>query len=265
MRVIKRSGEAEEFDPDKAVYALLKVGATRSEAECILDKVKPDLYDGITTEELYRRIRAQLPVGKAQQFSLKKALMLMGPEGHAFETFMARVFREMGYHTEVRQTLNGRCVTHEVDVVLSKEDYRASVECKFHNALGIKSGIQEALYSWGRYLDIKDVNDLDAVWLVTNTRFSSDVVKYANCVGMNLIGWRYPDDGSLEQLVSRTNTYPITILNIKRGEQRTLLDHDLVACKDVLERRSEVLALFPRETGERIIKNTEEFMDQVRR
>ncbi|MDD1772194.1 MAG: restriction endonuclease [Methanomassiliicoccales archaeon] len=265
MRVIKRSGEAEEFDPEKAIYALLKVGATRSEAECILQRVMPELYDGITTEELYRRIRAQLPTGKAQQFSLKKALMLMGPDGHSFETFMARVFREMGYHTDVRLTLNGRCVTHEVDVVITKGDYRASVECKFHNALGIKSGIQEALYSWGRYLDIRDVNDLDSVWLVTNTKFSSDVVKYANCVGMNLIGWRYPDDGSLEQLISRNNIYPITVLNIKRGEQRTLLNHDFVVCRDILDRKPEMLTLLPREIGERIIKSTEEFMDQVMR
>lgn len=263
MRVIKRSGESEEFDPEKAIHALIKVGATRSEAECVLERVMPDLYDGITTEELYRRIRAQLPTGKAQQYSLKKALMLMGPDGHAFETFMARVFRENGYRTDVRQTLRGKCVTHEVDVVISKGDYKGTVECKFHNALGIKSSIQEALYSWGRFLDIRETNDIDEVWLVTNTKFSSDVVKYANCVGMKLIGWGYPEGGSLEQLVERANIYPITVLNIKRGEQRTLLDHDFVICRDIMERKAEMLALFPRETGERIIKRTEEFQRQV--
>jgi len=265
MRVVKRSGELEEFDPSKAVNAIIRVGVPRDQAESILERLKPDLYDGMSTEELYRRIRTQLPSCQATQFSLKKSIMLLGPDGHSFETLMARIFRELGYRTEVRQMLQGRCVTHEVDVVIFKDGVKGTVECKFHNSLGLKSGIQEALYTWGRFLDIKDPNSVTAPWLVTNTKFSSDVVRYARCMGMNLIGWKYPENGGLEQMIEKANVYPLTILDIKRGEQRTLLEHDFIICRDILERKAEMLALFPRETGERIIKKAEEFRRCVER
>lgn len=259
MRVVKRSGELEEFDPSKAINAIVRVGIPQDQAEDILERLKPDLYDGMTTEELYRRIRTNLPSCQATTFSLKKSIMLLGPDGHSFETLMGRVFRELGYRTEVRQILKGHCVTHEVDVVIYKDGKKGTVECKFHNSLGLKSSIPEALYTWGRYLDLKETNGVDAPWLVTNTKFSSDVVRYARCVGMNLIGWKYPESGGLEQMIEKANIYPLTILDIKRGEQRTLLDHDFVICRDILERKAELLALFPREAGERIMRKAEEF------
>jgi hypothetical protein len=265
MRVVKRSGEVEEFEPGKAIRAILRVGTSQAEAERILENVKPHLYDGMSTEELYRRIRAELPEQKAMQFSLKKAILMLGPDGHSFETFMGRLFRELGYQTEVRQMLKGRCVTHEVDVVIVKDGVKGTVECKFHNALGIKSGIQEALYTWGRFLDIKDTNGIDVPWLVTNTKLSSDVVQYGECVGMKLLGWQYPQDGSLEDLIEMADIYPLTVLDIRRGEQRTLLDHDFVICRDITERKAEMLSLFPREAAERILKKTEEFCGSVRR
>jgi len=264
MRVVKRSGELEDFDPAKAINAILRVGTSPEEAEAILESVKPYLYDGMTTEELYRRIRSRLPAPQAQQYSLKKAIMLLGPEGHAFESLMGRVFEQMGYQVLVRQILKGRCVSHEVDVVIVKDGKKATVECKFHNALGTKSSIQEALYTWGRFLDLKDTNNVEKPWLVTNTKFSSEVVRYACCMGMHLIGWKYPEDGGLERMIDEAHIYPITVLDIRRSEQRTLLYHDFVICDDIVERKPELLGLFPRETGERIIKKTEEFLRNVR-
>lgn len=259
MRVVKRSGEVEEFDPSKAINAIIRVGISQDQAEAILDRLKPYLYDGMTTEDLYRRIRTNLPSCQATTFSLKKSIMLLGPDGHSFETLMARVFRELGYRTEVRQILKGRCVSHEVDVVIYKAGKKGTVECKFHNSLGFKSRIQEALYTWSRFLDLKETNGVDETWLVTNTKFSSEVVHYARCMGINLIGWKYPESGGLEQIIEKVNVYPLTILDIKRGEQRALLEHDFVICRDLLERQAEIRSLFPREAGERIIRKAEEF------
>jgi hypothetical protein len=263
MRVVKRSGEVEDFDPSKAINAILRIGTSPEEAQAILESVRPYLYDGITTEELYRRIRSHLPTPKAERYSLKKAIMLLGPEGHAFETLMGRVFEQMGYEVLVRQILKGKCVSHEVDVVIVKDGKKAIVECKFHNALGTKSSIPEALYTWGRFQDLKDSNGVDAPWLVTNTKFSSDVVRYGNCVGMHLIGWKYPEDGGLEKLMDDANIYPITVLDIRRSDQRTLLCHDFVICRDILDRKAELLSLFPRETGEKLIRKAEEFQRNV--
>lgn len=263
MRVVKRSGEMEEFDPAKAINAILRVGTSPEEARAILEAVKPRLYDGMTTEELYRHIRSEMSSCQAIRFSLKKAFILLGPDGHPFETIMARIFQEMGYHTEVRQILKGRCVTHEVDVVITKDGVRGTVECKFHNSQGIKSSIQEALYTYGRFLDLRESNGVNAPWLVTNTKFTSDVVRYAKCVGINLIGWNYPESGGLEELVQRANIYPLTVLDIRRGEQRTLLEHDFVICRDILERKADVMRLFPKENAERVIRKAEEFRECV--
>jgi len=263
MRVVKRSGEVEDFDPAKAINAILRVGTPPEEAKAILESVKPYLYDGMTTEELYRRIRSQMGHCEATKFSLKKAFILLGPDGHSFETMIARIFHELGYHTEVRQVLQGRCVTHEVDVVITKEGTKGTVECKFHNSQGTKSSIQEALYTYGRFLDLKESNGVTIPWLVTNTKFSSDVVRYAKCVGINLIGWNYPQGAGLEELVQRVDIYPLTVLDIRRGEQRTLLAHDFVICRDILERKAEVMRLFPQESSDRIIEKAEQFRECV--
>jgi len=263
MRVVKRSGEIEEYDPCKAIRAILRVGISRDDADSILEALKPHLYDGMTTEELYRHIKALLPSCQAMKYSLKKAVMIMGPDGHAFETLMARLFRELGYTVEVRQILKGRCVTHEVDLVIYKNGVKGAVECKFHNTLGTKSGIKDALYTWGRFQDLKDVNDITVPWLVTNTKFSSDVVHYAKCVGMRTICWKCSEHQGLEKLVERVNIYPITILDIRRREHRTLLNHDFVICRDILERKQELRSLFPRETGERIINKAADFLECV--
>jgi hypothetical protein len=59
-KVIKRSGESEEYDRSKTMTAIIRSGTTADEAEGILAKLEPKLYDGITTEEIYRRVRALL-------------------------------------------------------------------------------------------------------------------------------------------------------------------------------------------------------------
>ncbi|HIH77010.1 MAG TPA: hypothetical protein HA343_06845, partial [Methanomassiliicoccales archaeon] len=70
MRVVKRSGEVEEFDPAKALNAILRVGTSPEEAQAILESVRPHLYDGMTTEELYRHIRSHMGRCEASKFSL---------------------------------------------------------------------------------------------------------------------------------------------------------------------------------------------------
>jgi hypothetical protein len=265
MRVVKRSGEMEEYDPQKAMNAILRVGLSPEEAEEVMEEVRPHLYDGMTTEELYRLIRSRLPSCKATRYSLKKAIMLLGPDGHPFETLVGRVFTELGYTVELRQMLEGHCTTHEVDLVVCKNGVKGMVECKFHNALGIKTSIKDALYTWGRFLDIRGLNGISVPWLVTNTKFSSDVVNYARCVGMRTICWKCAEEKGLEKLVERVNIYPVTILDLKRKEQRILLDHDIIICRDILDRKEEMFSLFPRDTAEHIIGEAVEFLECVRK
>ena len=179
------------------------------------------------------------------KFGLKKAILNLGPDGYFFEDYIARLFQSMGHEVAVRQNLQGQCITHEVDVVLKDGARKAMVECKFHNAQGIKCSAQTALYTYGRFLDLSHVQQLDHVWLVTNTRFSSDVVRYAECMNMKLIGWRYPEQEGLEGLVERHRLYPVTALDLRRPDVRTLLDHDILLVKDIIDHEDLVKQLLP--------------------
>src|SRR3989338_264617 len=50
------------------------------------------------------KLLKQAKTGAEHRFSLKKAMMELGPEGHAFEDFVARVFQANGYQARTRQT-----------------------------------------------------------------------------------------------------------------------------------------------------------------
>lgn len=47
--------------------------------------------------------------------------------------------------------------------------------------------------------------------LVTNTKFSPQAIEYSECVGVNLLGWKYPSERSLEKIIDEKRLYPITI------------------------------------------------------
>ena len=132
----------------------MRAGSSAEEAQGILVKLEAKLYDGITTEEIYRRVRALLNERSAIRFGLKKAILALGPEGRNFETLICHLFQAMGYEAKVRQTVQGRCITHEIDVIMEKDGKRYMAECKFHNSLSLKCAVQTALYTYGRFLDV---------------------------------------------------------------------------------------------------------------
>jgi hypothetical protein len=245
MFVIKRSGEREQYDPRKTRASLMKSGISQSEADGIMERLQAQLYDGISTEEIYRRLNMMLDSERKVKFGLKKAIMNLGPDGYVFETFTARLFQSLGYDIKLRQILQGQCVQHEVDVVLVKDGLKEIVECKFHNSQGIKCSIQTALYTFGRFLDLQNVENLESVWLVTNTRFSSDVVRYAQCMNIKLLGWKYPEEKSLEDLIEEHRLYPMTVLDMKRSDMMGLLEHDFVLARDLVDKKDEIRRALP--------------------
>jgi ATP cone domain/Restriction endonuclease len=257
LKVTKRSGDIEDFDRSKTRTAVIRAGASSAEADEIVDRLIPRLYEGITTEEIYRQVRAMLDARSATRFGLKKAILALGPDGRNFETLVFRLFQAMGYQAKVRETVQGRCITHEIDITLEKDQERYMVECKFHNSLSMKCAIQTALYTYGRYLDVDAAFDLKYPYLVTNTRFSSEVVKYADCVSMKLIGWKYPEQGGLEDLIERYRLYPVTMLDLKKSDIRTLLEKDMVLVADVMQRRDVVILSLGRDVAQKAFQAAE--------
>lgn len=241
----KESGEIEAFDRDKVKRAILRSGASEAAASEILDEVNEKIHDGISTKEIFRIVHQLLHSREpslASKYDLKGAIMRLGPEGFAFETYISEVLQDHGYKTRLRQFIPGRCVEHEIDVIAEDPEGRKSIiECKYHNAKGIYSGLKVPLYTYARFLDLLEgcengrCDHFDEVWLVTNTRFSPDAIKYAKCKGVKLLGWKYPPGNTLENRIESKGLYPITILHSMDNRSRNrFFDANLILAKDLI-------------------------------
>ena len=114
----------------------------------------------------------------------------LGPSGFPFERFLSEILKADGWHTQTGVMMTGRCVTHEVDVLAEKAGRRVGIEAKFHNDPGGHTDIKDVLYVWARYEDLKKAPEaasrVDEGWLVTNTRFTRNAIRYASCNNLKL-------------------------------------------------------------------------------
>jgi hypothetical protein len=245
--VLKASGTRELFDQKKLEFSLKRAGASSLVVNQIIQHVKAHLDKNITTHEIYKHAfellhKDEQPV--AIKYSLKRAIMELGPSGFPFEDFIAEIFRNKGFNAETGKIVKGFCVEHEIDVVAWNEEKLIMVEAKFHNELGIKSDLKVILYVKARFEDLQRVKfnygkerDLDEAWLVTNTKFSSTAIEYGSCQGgIRMIGWNYPPIGNLHDMILESKLHPVTCLASLNGrEKKSLLDKGVVLCKTLLE------------------------------
>ena len=247
LYVRKASGELAPFDRKKIVGTALRAGADKKLAELVASKVEKELFDGISTQEILKIALEVLDKNKpvvAARYSLKSAIMNLGPAGFAFEDFLADVLEEYGYSVKERQVFAGACIAHEVDVVAEKGKDLACIEAKYHNAPGIYTGAKDALYIYARFLDLKEgakqgkCPAFTETWLATNTKFSADAIEYGVCKGMKLLGWNFPSGGEgLQAMIENKKLYPITVLRtLDRDSLGKLAESGLMLCKDLLER-----------------------------
>ncbi len=223
ISVIKASGASEEFDAGKLVNSLIRSGAPEAVAHDIAEKVSLQVKPSFHTKHIFRMAKKLLRRYNrvsGMRYSIKRAIYALGPTGYPFEKYVARILKSYGYGVEVNRMIKGYCVTHEVDVLASKDDRRCVIECK-HHATGEKpADVKIALYVHSRFEDIRRAFEVSELknshvhegWLVTNTRCSADAIKYAECVGLRIVSWRYPEKGSLESMIEEKRLYPITIL-----------------------------------------------------
>lgn len=243
--VTKASGEQMPFVTDKLKQSLHRAGVNDALIETIVEKIKGRLYDGITTKEIYRIAFTMLKNDSssgAAKYKLKKAIMELGPSGFPFEKYIAELFKHQGFQTTVGQLVQGRCVTHEVDVIAEKANLLSMVECKFHNQQGYMCDVKIPLYVHSRFRDIEahwqtlpEYKDrIFEGWIVTNTRFSDDAAHYGVCAGLHLLAWDYPKRGSLRELIDKWGLYPVTCLTtLTNYEKARLLEMGLVLCREL--------------------------------
>ena len=253
--VTKASGIQSVYEPDKLRKSLHKSGADDATINFILQNIKPQLFDGIPTKKIYRMAYAMLKKTSketASKYKLKNAIFELGPSGYPFEIFIAEILKQKGYKVKIGQTLKGKCVKHEVDVVADKGDRHFIIECKYHHSAGIICDVKIPLYIKARFDDIEQKldrqNESDSKfhqgWVVTNTRFSSDAIQYGACSGLHLLGWDFPLNGSLKGQIDEAGLYPITCLHsISRLEKQQLLDKEIILCKKLINQENLLLKI----------------------
>lgn len=241
ITVVKASGDRELFSIAKYRRSLANVGLSEHEIDDTVKYIEPELYDGITTHELYSKTFQLLKQKKylhASKYSLKESLRELGPTGFPFEKLAAKLLQYEGYSIKLDQTMQGKCITHEIDIVAVKNNEATLVECKFHNSPGVKSAVQTALYVKARFSDLCSNNEhwIKHCLIMTNTKFTSQTIQYAECERIQLIAWGYPLNRGIESLIDKYKLYPITaLIDLKKRDKRVLINAGIVLCNEILE------------------------------
>jgi Holliday junction resolvase-like predicted endonuclease len=246
MEIVKSSGERVKFSISKLAASLKHSGAEDELVKLIVDRVRDELYQGISTKEIYNRAFAILKKKQsiyASKYKLKKAIYEFGPTGYPFEKFVSAILEYSGYTTEVGKVMTGICIKHEIDIFAQKNGAVTIIECKFHSEEGRNCNVKVPLYIHSRYMDVKKHWDtkknsdlvFDVGWVATNTRFTEDATLYGKCAGLYLLSWDYPKDNGLKDRIDRLGLYPITVSTLLSSrEKQFLLSRDVVLCQQLL-------------------------------
>lgn len=254
VEIRKTDGTVEPFDGMKLEWSLRRAGATTHTAERIRHTIESSIAAGSATQEIYKRAFQMLRHDArpaAARYSLRRALFEFGPSGHPFENYVSELFKKEGWEVEYRRLIPGKCVTHEVDVYAKRDGEYLAAELKYHNDPGYKTDVKVALYVKARFDDIWQCDPksektcrVDHGFLITNTKFTRDAVQFAQCSGIQLLGWSYPQEGSLYDRIVATGLYPITALTmLKKAEKRLLIDQGITTCDQVRENRDLLRAI----------------------
>lgn len=243
VQVIKANGEKEAFSETKLLRSIQRIGIPSPIQEETLKHVHEKLHENISTSEIYHHVSEFLGTTphtySKSKYSLKQAIMDLGPTGYPFEDYVAYLLHAEGYDTKVRTILQGKCISHEIDVIAEKENQKIMVEAKFHNGNGIKTDVQVALYTYARFEDVTLREHFTKPLLVTNTKATTDAISYAQCMNMDILTWSYPEEKSLRDLVEKYHLYPITALHsLPTTYRQTLLEQGIVLCKDICANHS---------------------------
>ena len=249
MKIVKKSGAVVNFNPEKLTASLLNSGANAYTADAILKEITCEIYEGISTKNIYKKAFALLKKhthSHAARYNLRAAIEMLGPEGFYFEKYIARLFEAEKYEIRTNVVLQGSCVMHEVDIMLKKNNVISMVECKFHGGREAASDVKVPLYVFSRFNDLRGNNyvlfsnkeQINNCWIVTNTRFTADAIAFAECSGIHLLSWDYPEKRSLKSRNNHDCLYPVTCLTtLTKAEKEKLLLLDVILVKELKDNR----------------------------
>ena len=246
MKIIKHSGDIVDYNPEKLKNSLLKSGAGQLVVKDILRQLEQEIFEGMSTKQIYKLAFGLLKKASnshAARYNLRQAIQLLGPAGFFFEKFVARLFQSEKYEAQTNLTLQGKCVSHEIDVMIEKNNIVAMVECKFHAHREAVSDVKVPMYILSRFNDLKEKpfqlfgkkQPISKCWIVTNNRFSSDAVAFGSCSGLNMLSWDFPLDHNLRTKIDNNHLYPVTCLTtLSLTEKDKLLILDVILVKEII-------------------------------
>lgn len=250
MKVTKYSGELVHYDEQKLINSLQKSGADKAVAEAIIKKIERELYDGIASKKIYKlafQLLKNISNAHAARYNLRTAITELGPAGFFFEKFIAKIFQEQQYQTKTNVSLNGKCISHEIDVLLKKENVITMVECKFHSGQDAKSDVKVPMYILSRFNDLKEGKfflflsneSISNCIIVTNNRFTTDAIQFGECSGLRMLSWDYPTKKGIKEIIDLFAVYPVTCLTtLTKTEKEKLLILDCITVKDLVTNAS---------------------------
>lgn len=249
--VTKFDGTKEIYNEDKIRSSATRVGVPTTLQSEMLDAIRARLYDGIPTTEIYSLIRDFLHSSSrpylAMKYNLKAALSELGPSGYPFEKYVALLLAKLGYETKTNLVISGACVSHEVDVLAIKDGQTYFIEAKFHKSPTQRTDVRVALYIKARYDDLAAGGSYPNThaWIFTNTRFSTDAIKYAQCQNLKLTSWGYPKGDGVMDLIERTHLHPLTMVDgLSKEDKMRLMNAGVVTVNQLLD--PQYLSLLPK-------------------
>jgi hypothetical protein len=256
--IVKADGSQEDFSEEKLAASLRRTGAGAHTAERIARTITSSVGATVSSSEIFRKALLMLrreARPAAARYALRRAFLELGPTGHPFEDFVGQLFAAEGWKVSTRNLIQGHCVEHEVDLVAERDNDCLVAELKYHNDASYKTDLKIALYVQARFEDIAKgaKSRMNRGMLITNTKFTSQAIQYAQCSGMELLGWSYPDEGGLYDRVVASALYPVTtLMSLKQAEKRLLIGQGIVTSALLREHRDvlRTLGIQPERIGE---------------
>jgi len=262
LSVTKADGSIQLFQKEKITRTCIRMGASREVAEAVADKIERRVHDGIKSKQILNMIFRHLARYQDEvksHIDLRRALGLMRPKPD-FEQFVQILLKEHGYEVTPNLIVRGKCVEHEVDAIAIKDGKTYAIEVKHHFNHHALTGLDVSRIARAIFEDITEgfklglnSTDLFKATVICNTKFSDHAKRYGDCRGIEQIGWNYPAQHGLEDMIEEKKLYPITYLKtLDATLRRRLTGEGIILLKQLLTYESGALSRRLRTSRDRI-------------
>ncbi len=241
-------GNRKEYTPEKIIDSVTRAGFSEGTAEEIEENVRERVESGMQSEDLYRIVYEEMEAfneAYALRYRLREAIGVLDPNYHEFEKYMCQVLAQDGINTEwsPRPLPQGACSEHEIDIIGRTDGTTYAIECKHHFHYHRLTGMDVAMIQFAALDDLKEgyeqgvehAIDVDQSWVIVNTKLSEHAKNYAECKGIRMTAWNYPEDNSLREIVERNSAYPMTILRPEEDEKEALSKQNILTLQQLLD------------------------------